>query len=156
MLSTMENISASLKSADRAASAPFIETPRIPVWYPFAMAVYFTAVFGAFLLIQDNRIVPGAGLLLLSVCAVLVQALMTRSRWGTWPRMSEAPTEIKRAFALYLLFAVASTIVSLTVWSWFGNLSGLAALFLTALTVVWAYEFRLYPAAARRVRQRLA
>lgn len=156
MLSTMENISASLKSADRAAAAPFIETPRIPAWHPFVMAAYFTAVFGAFLLIRDNNIVPGAGLLLLSVCAVLVQALMTRSRWGTWPRMSEAPTEIKRAFALYLLFAVAAATASLTVWSLLGNATGLVALFLTALAVVWAYEFRLYPAAARRVRQRLA
>lgn len=156
MLSTMENFDATLRSADNAAATPFIQTPRIPVWYPLAMAAYFAAVFGAFLLIGQDHIVLGAGLLLLSVSVVLVQTLIIRGRWGAWPRMSEAPAEIKRVFVLYLFLAVAAGIVSVTVWSLAGDVSGLITVFLTALTVVWAYEFRLYPAAARRVRQRLA
>ncbi|MFC4555925.1 hypothetical protein [Georgenia faecalis] len=152
----MINMDAALRSADRAAAAPFLQTPRIPAWYPFAMATYFTAVFGAFLLLRDGRVVPGAVLLLLAVAAVLAQATLTRARWGTWPRLSEAPAEIRRAFALYVLLAVAAIIASVGVWSWVGAAGGLAAVFLTALAVVWAYEFRLYPAAARQVRQRLA
>lgn len=152
----MENIDATLRSADRAAAAPFTQTPRIPAWYPFAIATYFSVVFGAFLLLRDGQVVLGAGLLLLSIVAVLVLTLTIRAQWGTWPRLSEAPAEIKRAFALYILLGVAAILVSVAIWSWIGAVGGLIAVFLTVLSVVCAYEFRLYPAAAQQVRQRLA
>lgn len=152
----MENYEATLRSADRAAAAPFTQTPRISIWYPFAMATYFTVVAATFPLLQDGHIILGAGLLLLAVAAVLVLTLTIRARWGTWPRLSAAPAEIKRAFMLYLLTAVAAIVVAVAAWSLFGTIGGLVAVFLTTLAVVWAYEFRLYPAAAQQVRQRLA
>lgn len=156
MLSGMENYGETLHAADLAAAAPFTQTPRTPAWYPFTIATYLTTIFGAFLLVQEGRIIMGAGLSLLSVAVMLVMTFAVRSQWGTWPRMSAAPDEIKRAFGLYLLLAVAAIVISVSAWLWLGPLGGLITLFLTTLVVVWAYEFRLYPAAARQVRQRLA
>lgn len=156
MLSTMETTDESLRSADRAAATPFVQTPRISVWYPPGIAAYFTVIAGASLLMRNGQLALGAGLLLLAIVAVVAQALITRARWGTWPRMAIAPSEIKRAFALYIVLAVAAILVSTVIWSWFGDIAALVSIFCTMLTVVWAYEFRLHPAAAARVRRRLA
>ncbi len=152
----MDNFDATLRSADRAAAAPFTQTPRIATWYPFAMASYFTAVAGTFPLMRDGRIILGIGLLLVAVAAVLILTLTIRAKWGTWPRLSVAPIEIKRAFLLFIILALIALGVSAAIWLWFGDIAGLITVFLTALVVIWAYEFRLYPAAAQQVRQRLA
>lgn len=152
----MENFDAALRAADRAAAAPFTQTPRISAWYPFAMAAYFTAVAATYPLLRDGRIIQAIGLLLAAVAAVLILTLTIRARWGTWPRMAVAPTEIKRAYMLFIVLAVAALILSAAIWTWLGDTAGLVAVFLTALVLVSAYEFRLYPDAARQVRQRMA
>ncbi|MBG6218607.1 putative membrane protein [Arthrobacter sp. CAN_A6] len=152
----MDNLDADLRSTDRAAAAPFTQTPRISAWYPFAMATYFTVVAVTFPLMRDGKIILGIGLLLVAVTAVLILTLTIRARWGTWPRLSVAPPEIKRAFTLFTILAMAALIVSGAIWLSFGDIAGLIAVFLTALAIVWAYEFRLYPVAAQQVRQRLA
>lgn len=156
MLSGMDNLDATLRAADRAAAAPFTETPSTPAWYPLAMAAYFTAVAGTIPLMRDGHILPGMGLLLAAIVAVLILTLTLRAKWGTWPRLAVAPTEIKRAFGLFTILAIAAFVLSAAIWTWFGDIPGLVAVFLTVLAVVWAYEYRLYPAAARQVRQRLA
>jgi hypothetical protein len=66
------------------------------------------------------------------------------------------PTEFKRAFGLFMILAIATFVFSAMICARFGNVAGLIAVFLTVLAVVWAYEYRLYPAAAQQVRQRLA
>jgi hypothetical protein len=156
MLSGMENYEETLRSADRAAAAPFTQTPRIAIWYPFAMAAYFTLVAGTFPLMREGRILFGMGLLVVAVVSVVILTLTIRAKWGTWPRLATAPAEIKRAFGLFIVLALIALIASSVVWAWFGDVAGLITVFLAALIVVWAYEFRLYPAAARQVRQRLA
>lgn len=156
MLSTMENIEDVLRSADRAAAAPYTYDFDTPAWYPFAMAAYFTAIAGTFPLLMVGRLVLGTGLLALAVTAVLMLTLVLRQRFGTWPAMTGAPAEIRRVFRLLLLLALAVLLVSTMVWQLTGPLGGLAVVFLTSLAVVWAYEFRLYPAAAARLRRRLA
>jgi hypothetical protein len=152
----MDNLDATLHSADRAAAAPFTQTPRISAWYPFAMATYFTVVAAAFPLLRDGRVILGIGLLLTAFAAVLILTLTIRAKWGTWPRLSVAPAEIKRVFLLFILLALIGLAASAAVWVWLGDTAGLITVFLTALVVVWSYEFRLYPAAAQQVRQRLA
>lgn len=156
MLSGMENHKETLRSADRAAAAPFTQTPRISTWYPLAMAAYFTLVAGSFPLTREGRIIPGLGLLLVAVVAVVTLTLTIRVRWGTWPRLSTAPTEIKRAYGLFIILALMALGVSSLAWTWLGDVAGLITVFLTALAIVCAYEFHLYPAAAQQVRQRLA
>lgn len=152
----MENIHETLRSVRKAASAPFTRVPHTPFWYPPAIAAYFAVVFGAFILLTDGRNTLGAILLLASVAAVILVTLTIRSRWGTWPRLAEAPGEVKRAFILYVLFGSLAIAMSVSIWFWFGSISGLVTVFLTTLTAVWAYEFRLYPLAVRRVQRRLA
>jgi hypothetical protein len=156
MLSGMENYDETLRLADRAAATPYTQIPRTPGWYPVAMAGYFTLVAGTFPLLRDGRILLGAALLLVAVIAVSALTMTLRARLGTWPRLSTAPAEIKRAFGLFIVLAIVALGVSSAVWAWSGDIAGLVAVFLTALTVVWAYEYRLYPAAAQQVRQRLA
>ena len=102
MLPGMDNLDATLRAADRAAAAPFTETPRIPAWYPLAMAAYFTAVAGTIPLMRDGYLLLGMGLFVVAVVAVLALTLTLRATWGTWPRLAAAPTEIKRAFGLCL------------------------------------------------------
>lgn len=156
MLSGMESYDETLRLADRAAATPYTELPRTPEWYPFAMAGYFTLVAGTFPLLREGQILLGAGLLLGAVIAVSTLTMTLRTKLGTWPRLSTAPSEIKRAYSLFIVLALAAFITSSAVWMWLGDIAGLVAIFLTTLTAVWAYEFRLYPAAAQQVRQRLA
>ncbi len=87
MLPGMDNFDAALRSADRAAAAPFTQTPRISAWYPFAMATYFTVVAGTFPLMRDGKIILGIGLLLVAIAAVLILTLTIRAKWalrGSW------------------------------------------------------------------------
>jgi hypothetical protein len=155
MLSGMESYDETLRLADRAAAAPYTELPRTPGWYPVAMAGYFTLVAGTFPLLREGQILLGVGLLLGAIIAVSTLTMILRVKLGTWPRLSTAPSEIKRAYGLFIVLALIALIISSAVWMWFGDIAGLVAVFLTTLTVVWAYEFRLYPAAAQQVRQRL-
>lgn len=156
MLSGMENYEETLRAADRAAAAPFTQTPRTPPWYPFAIAAYITSVAAAFLLLHDGHVLLGLGLLVAAMTVVLTVALTIRGKWGTWPRLSTAPTEFKRAFGIYIVLALIALLISSSLWTWFGPALGLIAFFITALIVIWAYEFHLYPAAAQQVKQRLA
>ncbi|WP_152915975.1 hypothetical protein [Arthrobacter sp. RIT-PI-e] len=152
----MENIDAVLRAADRAAAAPYTYRYDTPAWYPFAMAAYFTAIAGTFPLLMTGRLVLGMGLLVLAVGAFLALTMVLRRRFGTWPSMDGAPVEIRRVFGVLLLLALAVVLVSTIVWQLTGAPGGLLAIFLTSLAVVWSYEFRLYPAAAARLRRRLA
>lgn len=156
MLSTMENIDDLLRSADRAAAAPYTYEFDTPAWYPVAMAAYFTTIAGAFPLLLSGRLALGTGLLVLAVAAVLVLTLVLRRRFGTWPSMNGAPVEIRRVFLLLIFLALGALLVSMLVWQLMGVLGGLLAVFLSSLAVVWSYEFRLYPAAAAKLRRRLA
>ncbi|THJ68622.1 hypothetical protein E8P82_01585 [Arthrobacter echini] len=151
----MENIEDALLAADRAAAAPFVQTPPAPAWYPLAMAIYFTAVAGSFPLLQDDHVLLGAGVLVVAISGLLTLTLTIRAQRGTWPRLAEAPPEIKRVVAVFVSLAVLALLVSAAIWFWVGAAAGLSTVFIASLAVVWAYEFRLYPAAARQVRQRL-
>jgi hypothetical protein len=155
MLPGMESYDETLRLADRAAAAPYTEIPRTPGWYPFVMAGYFTLVAGTFPLLREGQILLGAGLLLGAIIAVSILTMLLRAKLGTWPRLSTAPSEIKRAFGLFIILALSALITSSAAWMLLGDIAGLVAVFLTALTVVWTYELRLYPAAAQQVRQRL-
>lgn len=151
----MESYDETLCLADRAAAAPYTEIPRTPGWYPLAMAGYFTLVAGTFPLLREGQILLGAGLLLVAVIAVSALTMILRTKLGTWPRLSTAPSEIKWAYGLFIILALTALITSSATWMLLGDIAGLVAVFFTAITVVWVYEFRLYPAAAQQVRQRL-
>jgi phosphate/sulfate permease len=145
-----------LRDLDRAAARPFIEYPRTSWWYPAFVGGYFTAIVAALMLQVHHHPVAMACVLGAAVVALGVFVRWYRSRWGTWPQMSAAPVEIRRAYLRGAAAIIAAAVVT-----------GLAALlgspivttvvaFVSFTTVFWWYERGAYPAACRLVRERLA
>lgn len=156
MLSDMETTDATLRAAERAAAAPFIDYPKTPWWYPLLFATFMTAVLAGPALVQHGHGIAGFGLQFLSLAALITFARWYRTRWGAWPRMSAAPAEIKGAYRWFLTMFVVGAVVSVAAWLLGGPQVGLPAIFVVAYALIWAYEGVVYPRAAQRVRERLA
>lgn len=145
-----------LRQADRAAAAPFLEQPRTRWWYPPFMAAFFTGLAAGPVLVAEGRGGAGFAVQGLVLVGFLAFTVGYRRQAGTSPRMRSAPPEITRAYLFLLLAGGACVGVTAAAWSLAGPVAGLSALFVTSLAVVWAYERAVYPQAAARVRRRLA
>lgn len=108
----MESYDETLRSANCAATAPHTEVSCTLAWYPFAMAGYFTPVAGTFPLLQEGQSSLGVGLLLGAGFAVSILTMIPGAKLGTRPFLSTAPSEIKRAFGLFIILALAALIRS--------------------------------------------
>lgn len=144
------------RELDRAAAAPFVDYPETPWWYPFLMGGYFTACLACFLLNQNGHTALGFGLLAVAIIAFGLWFRWYRAKWGTWPKMSEAPPEIKRAYTSALIGFVVLVPFVVAV-AWFMPMGvALVATFAATTAYFWSYERQVYPAAVQKVRARLA
>ena len=145
-----------------AAARPFIEYPPTPWWYSGLIGGYFAAIAVALFLGVDGHIVAelcvfaGAGAGAGAGVTVGVLFRWYRSRWGTWPQMSKAPPEIRRAYRFALAAVSVALLLTVVVALLSPPLATVAITFLLFTTVFWVYERRVYPAACAAVRSRLA
>jgi hypothetical protein len=154
MLSTMEtehDVAESLRRADRAAAAPYIDYPPTPAWYPPATGLW-AAVFCLAMSIPSNSSLRAVAMLGLVAVEIIFLAWYRRYR-GTWPR-GRAPGEIRTVLAWFLVgAAVVIGIVGATLWLAPAWVAAVVAFVIVTLAVLW-YE-RAYEDAAARARMRL-
>jgi hypothetical protein len=144
-----------LRDLDRAAARPFIEYPKTPRWYPAFVGGYFTAIVAALVLEAHHHPVAMAFVLGAAVVTLGVFVRWYCSRWGTWPQMSAAPIEIRRAYLQGASAIIAAAIVTGLVSLLGSAFATLLVAFVSFTAVLWWYERRAYPAACRLVRARL-
>lgn len=145
-----------LRDIDRAAAAPFLEYPSLPVWWPVVAGAWFTAVFSAgFTGWISNTGVRAA------VTVSLVAALAFFLRWymdrrGVMPSSDPrvAPTEIGRAMWWYYAGAIACALVIAACFLWAPPVVAAVATFILATVGIAVYD-RAYHRAADQVRSRL-
>jgi hypothetical protein len=152
----MDDLQQELRAAERAAATPFVDEPRSEAWYPLLMAAFVTAMAAGPVLVAHGLGFPGFSLQALALAAVAFYYVGHHQRAGAVPRMRSAPPEVQRAYVVLLVGALAVVIVSVVAWSINGWPSGLTAVFLSSLALVWLYERRLYPRAVTLLRERLA
>ena len=145
-----------LRDLNLAAARPFIEYPRTPWWYPPLMGGYFSAIAVAIFLGVDGHGVAEFGVFAAAIVTLGLFFRWYRGRWGTWPQMSEAPSEIRRAYRLAFTGALVALLLTVAVGFLSPPLVTVAVTFVIFTTSVWAYERRVYPAACAAVRSRLA
>ncbi len=145
-----------LHDLDLAAARPFIEYPRTPWWYPALMGGFFAAIASSLLLGASGSDAAAAGVLAGAMVVMGVFVGWYRTRWGTWPQMTEAPTEIRRAYRRFFAGVLVAVVVSVIVGLLSPGVVSVAVTFLVFATLIWAYERRVYPAACAEVRARLA
>lgn len=146
----------SLHELDRAAARPFLDYPRTPWWYPILMGGYFAAILAAVFLIFNDNLVIG---IVIEFVAIFTLALFVgwyRRRWGTWPRMSEAPPEIRVAYRRYFVGAFVALVLNVVVGLLSPPVVTVAITFVAFSTLIWVYERKVYPAACAAVRTRLS
>lgn len=144
-----------LLEIDHLAATPFIEYPTTPSWYPALIGGYWTAMTGAILAGRHGHPVWTVVIALAALVVLMGYLRSYRARWGTWPLMSNAPAEIRRAYMTNLrglILCVALTAVAFALAPWFVTL---AVGFVSFTTLYWLYERRIYPGAVARVKARL-
>lgn len=145
-----------LLDAERAAAAPFIDYPQVPILYPVGVGAWFT-------LLAASYAYQGAGrtsFSLMAICAAVgtlaFWANWYRKLWGTWPHMWQAPREIKQAYLTYLGLVAMSALIIIGTFVLGPTALALVVTFVLTAGVTWLYEKVIYPTAAARVRERLA
>jgi len=154
MLSDVESnqdAAESLRLADRAAAAPYIDYPPTPRWYPPATGLW-AATFCLAQAIPDTSPLRAVPMLALILVEFAFLAWYRRYR-GTWPR-GRAPVEIRRV----MWWFVAGVVVvvgfgALLLWLTSPWVTAPVAFVVVTPAVAW-YE-RAYAAAAARARARL-
>lgn len=144
-----------LLELDRLSATPYIDYPAIPSWFPALIGGYWTAMTGAVLCAKHDHAIWTIVIAVVALGVLMTFQRSYRKRWGTWPLMGNAPAEIRNAYFLNLASVVACVVVtgiSFAFAPWYITLIVAFALFTTAY---WAYERRIYPRAADRVRRRL-
>lgn len=154
MLSNMESnrdAAESLRQADRAAAAPYVDYPPTPRWYPLATGLW-AAVFCLAMALPDDRPLRGLAMVGLAVVEGAFIGWYRRYR-GTWPR-GRAPEEIRRVLLRFVVgAAVVVAVVGLTLWLTSPWVAAVVALVVVPPAVA-RYE-RAYADAAARTRVRL-
>ncbi len=145
-----------VRDLNLAAARPFIEYPPTPRWYPALMGGYFAAIAASIFLGANGYGVAGFGVIAAAIVTLGLFFRWYRSRWGTWPQMSEAPPEIRRAYRLAFAGALVALLLTVAVGLLSPPIVTVAVTFVVFTTSVWAYERRVYPAACAAVRSRLA
>jgi hypothetical protein len=146
-----QDIARTLRQADRAAAAPYIDYPPTPRWYPPATGLW-ACCFCLSLAIPSDNPLRAVALLVLVVAELTFVAWYRRYR-GTWPR-GRAPEEIRRVMVAFMVGVVAVIgAVALAVWLTGPWVAAVVAVAIVTPAVAW-YE-RAYGAAAARARARL-
>ncbi len=145
-----------LRDLNRAAARPFIDYPRTPWWYPILMGGCFSAIAAVLLLLSNGNVVVGIVLGAVALLSLGIFFGWYRSRWGTWPRMSEAPAEIRRAYRRYFAGLFVALVLTVVVGLLSPPVVTVAVTFLVFTALFWGYERKVYPAACADVRARLA
>lgn len=144
-----------LREADRAAAAPFVDHPRSPWWYEAAAGLWWGALAVVVHLFAQGRSSEASAALAALVVLQIATITGLRRRSGVWPRLAEAPREIRAAYRWLLLGLVAAGLVAGLLWWQLGWVAGVVAT-ACGTAVVHALHGRWgYPRAAARVRDRL-
>lgn len=146
----------SLRDLDLAAARPFIEYPSTPWWYPALMGGYFAAIAAALLLGAGGHNLAEVSIFVGAVLILAIFFRWYRSRWGTWPQMSEAPAEIRRAYRIAVVGVTVALLLTVVVGLLSPPAVTVAVTFIVFTTAVWVYERKVYPSACAAVRARLA
>ncbi len=156
-----DEIRETLREAERAAAAPWVDYPRDPAWHALALSVagpMFVLIgaqlFGA---LAGRATVIALPSVVLSLLVVLVVTDQRRRR-GTWPT-GAMPTELRALLPGY----IAGAIVLAVVFAGAGALAPAPVPLVLALVLAYGVTFagvrwylRAYDRAAARVRERLA
>lgn len=144
-----------LREADRAAASPFVDRPRAPWWYEAAAGLWWGALAVVVHLYAQDR--SSAASAVLAALIVLQIAMISglRRRWGVWPRLAEAPREIRVAHRVFLLGLVVAGLVAGVAWWLLGWMAGVIATAGAMTLVHLLYGRWLHPRAAAQVRERL-
>ncbi|WP_298455174.1 hypothetical protein [uncultured Cellulomonas sp.] len=144
-----------LRQSDRAAASPFIDHPRSPGWYSPAVGLWWAGLAVMVHLYLDGRTVAASILLAALLVSEMAVIAWLRRRWGVWPRMAQAPAEVKSTYHRFVVGVVLVALVAALAWWQLGWVVGVVVI-AVAMTALHAfYRLRAYPAAAERVRERL-
>ncbi len=146
----------SLRDLDRAAALPFIDYPRSPWWYPFLMGGLFAAMGAGLFLGNRGHVVAALCVFAAAIVSSGLYFRWYRSRWGTWPEMSEAPAEIRGAYRRYFVGMFVALVLIVVVGLLSPPVVTVVVTFLVLTALIWGYERKVYPAACADVRARLA
>ena len=145
-----------LHDLDLAAARPFIDYPRTPWWYPVFMGWYFSSIATALLLGSSGNFVAAAVVFAGAIVAVAVFVRWYRAQWGTWPQMTAAPPEIRRAYREFYVGGAVAVVFTAVVGLLAPGAVTVAVAFVVSTALIWVYERKIYPAACAEVRARLA
>lgn len=154
IVSRMES-SELLREAERAAPSPFVDYPRTPWWYGPAVGLWWGAVAVVVHLYADGRSSEASALLAALIILEIALIGWLRRRWRVWPRVTEAPPEIRAAYRRYLLGLMVTAVAVGISWWLLGWIVGAVVTALAMTLLHSLYELRVYPRAAARVRERL-
>ncbi|WP_131105587.1 hypothetical protein [Ornithinimicrobium sufpigmenti] len=144
-----------LREADRAAASPFVDRPKTPWWYEAVAGLLWGALAVVVHLYAQGRSSEASAVLAALIVLQIAMVAGLRRRWGVWPRMTEAPPEVRAAHRLFLLGLVAAGVVAAVLWWLLGWLAGVIAAACATALVHSLYGRWLYPRAAAEVRERL-
>lgn len=155
MLSNMENterahLRESLRAAERAEAAPWVDYPPTPAWYPVSVAVWAAALTMSFAI--ESTPVRGA------VVAALVGLELGFIFWyrryrGTMPA-GKVPPELSRPFYAFIAFNLAVMAGAFVIGSLVAVWVAAVFVFVAVVPAFTWYE-RVYDRAAARTRARL-
>ncbi|MFC7493508.1 MULTISPECIES: hypothetical protein [unclassified Nocardioides] len=147
-----DEIRRTLRKADRAEAAPWIDYPPTPRWYPFAVGTWAALLTLVLAELEDATRMAGA------VGLIAIELAFLRwyvgYRGGVMPTGS-APREFRAAILCFVLTAAA---IVLGATALVANVATWAAVVfvLVAVTLGIGWYERVYAGAAARARTRLA
>lgn len=143
-----------LKEAERAAAAVYIDYPPTPKWYPPAVGAWLAAMVVTCSHIVERSLKWSAALVVLLALEAAFFCWYRRYR-GTWPTLTDVPAEIGRAMSRYAV-GLAVLVAAIVGVGLIGGLPAAAAVAFVGTTAgLHAYE-RTYARAAEAARERLA
>lgn len=138
-------------AADRAETAPWVDYPPTPAWYPVSVGVWSALLVLAF------GIPDTVWRVIAMLALVVVEGAFLgwyRSYRGVQPS-GAPPAELRRTMAVMLGTSVLVVGIVIALALLVAPRAGAIAALVLVTAVVWRYE-RAYADAARRVRQRQA
>lgn len=144
-----------LREADRAAAAPFLDDAGDPWWHPVAAGLGWGALAVVVHLYAEGRSGEATAVLAALLVVQVGTISVLRRRRGVWPRMAEAPREVRAAYRWFLLGLVVVGVVAGLLWWLLGWMAGVVATACGAALAHLVHGRWGHPRAAAQVRDRL-
>lgn len=143
-----------LVEAEKASAAPYLDYPPLSAWFAVAAGMWAAAMVYVLTAHADRPSIMAPVVVgLVGIEAAWMSAY--RRKWGTFPTIRHAPTEVRRVYVWYFIGVAVALVAGALAYVAWGVAGATLSAFVTVTAGLALYE-RAYTNAARATRTRLA